>query len=249
MSISTRIRCVLAVCDYFLFGLGGSLISLLIMPIQLIAPPNIARRWGCFLVRHSWKLMCLLLHTTRNLDLTIDNAKTLRHLRSRIVVANHPSLIDIVILASQIPNSVLMIKSKLMRWRIFRPIFSTLCIINDRGPQIFFDEASAALKQGFNVIIFPEGTRSTPGVAPRLQRGAFHLAAITGTPLVPIRITTSEPFLTKQTPWWYVGKHCPHFQLEVMPEIPAQTETNETKRRAQASALCHTFQQLIWPKH
>lgn len=145
----------------------------------------------------------------------------MERLRSSIIVANHPSLIDVVILASIIPRCMLIVKPSLLRWPFLRPILRSLCIVNNGDSTTMLGQAQDAISQGYSIIVFPEGTRTTPGKKNKLQRGAFHLAIRSGVPIVPIRINTSQPFLTKEVPWWYVGKHCPVFTLELQPPVMA----------------------------
>ncbi len=78
-------------------------------------------------------------------------------------------------------------------------------------------------------------TRTSPGRRNKLHRGAFHLAIRSGAPIVPIRIRTSQPFLTKEAPWWYVGEHCPQFTLTLHPSILAQPTDSPHK---EAVRLC-----------
>lgn len=221
MSTSTRLRCVLAVMDYFFFGLGGLCISVVLVLIRPLFP-RMERPLGSFVLRYSWKLMCLLLRCTWNLRLHAPQKKEMEQLRSAIIVANHPSLIDVVILASIIPRCMLIVKPALLRWPFLRPILRRLCIVNNGDAQQMLEASREALAQGYNIIIFPEGTRTSPHKKNKLQRGAFHLAIQSGAPIVPIHIHTSQPFLTKEVPWWYVGKHCPVFSLTLHPAVYAR---------------------------
>lgn len=221
MSIATRIRCVLAVIDYFIFGIGGLCVSIVLLILRPFVPSR-ERELGSKTLQYSWKFMCLVLRASRNLHLNAPQKKEMNQIRSSIIVANHPSLIDVVILTAIIPKCMLIVKPALLRWPFLRPILRRLCIVNDGNSINMLEQSQEALKNGFNIIIFPEGTRTSPGKKSKLHRGAFHLAIRSGSPLVPIRIETSEPFLTKESPWWYVGKHCPVFTLTMHQPIMAR---------------------------
>lgn len=245
MSLSTRVRCVLAVMCYLAFGIGGSLISVLLL-LCFFLPERARVRVGSKVLQYSWKMLCCMMSMTRNLSLRVPDKKKMQRIRGSIVVANHPSLIDVVILTSIIPGSKLVANSKLQRWRFLRPILKGLCITNDMGAEQFMTQAKHALDNGFNVIIFPEGTRTTPGKVSKLQRGAFQLALQSGYPLVPIHIHTDGPFLTKEYPWWYVGEHCPHFTLSLGDPVVAQVQEGET-RHAAAVRISRTVADFILP--
>lgn len=234
MSMTTRLRCALAVMDYFLFGLGGLLISAFLLLLRPFVP-KYEQALGSKVLQYSWKLMCLLLRCTWNLKLNAPDKARMKQIRSSIIVANHPSLIDVVILTSIIPKCMLIVKPGLLRWPFLRPILKSLCIVNDGNSEAMLSKATEALQRGFNIIIFPEGTRTSPGRRNKLHRGAFHLAIRSGAPIVPIRIQTSQPFLTKEAPWWYVGEHCPLFTLSLNPAILAQSIDSPHK---EAVRLC-----------
>ena len=99
MSIATRIRCVLAVIDYFIFGIGGLCVSIVLLILRPFVPSR-ERELGSKTLQYSWKFMCLVLRASRNLHLNAPQKKEMEQIRSSIIVANHPSLIDVVILTA-----------------------------------------------------------------------------------------------------------------------------------------------------
>lgn len=234
MSWSTRIRSALAVFDYVFFGMGGSCVSLILLVISPFCRKKKAHI-GSRVLQYSWKLMCFVLRITYNLKLTVPQKAQMEQIRRSIIVANHPSLIDVVILTSIIPKCMLIVKPALLRWPFLRPILKHLCIINDGNTPQMLQQAAIAMRKGFNIIIFPEGTRTTPGKKSKLHRGAFHLAIHSHAPLVPIHIDANPPFLTKEYPWWYVGERCPHFTLTLHSPIYAQENPSAHKEAVRLS--------------
>lgn len=59
------------------------------------------------------------------------------------------------------------------------------------------EAAAAALRDGLNILIFPEGTRSPDGRLARFKKGPFYLAAQTGAPIVPVVVTGTERMMRK----------------------------------------------------
>lgn len=241
MSFTTRIRCILAVIDYFIFGLGGLCVSCILLLLHPFFPKK-QLLLSSKVLQYSWKGMCLLLRSTWNLRLHAPQKKEMEQLSSSIIVANHPSLIDVVILTAIIPRCILIVKPALLRWPFLRPILQRLCIVNNGDTQNMLPQAQQFLERGYNIIIFPEGTRTTPGKTNKLHRGAFHLAIRSGAPIVPIRIETSQPFLTKEGPWWYVGEHCPVFTLTLHSPITANRDAQE---RQESIRLCSEIAPLL----
>ncbi len=79
------------------------------------------------------------------------------------MVANHPSLIDYVMLASVMPETDCMVKSALLK----NPFVSGVIraadyLINDQADALL-PASRQRLQQGDTILIFPEGTRTVPG--------------------------------------------------------------------------------------
>lgn len=128
----------------------------------------------------------------------IDNNSTY------VFVSNHLSQFDIPVLQSAIPNRIAMIFKKELS-RI--PIFGWQLVL---GPHIMVDRKSPesgmkSIEQAkermkakcISVLVFPEGTRSKTGDLLPFKRGAFHLAAKIGAPIVPVTIINSEKIMPK----------------------------------------------------
>ena len=84
------------------------------------------------------------------------------NLSGKIIVASHPTFIDIVILIGLIPNSTCLAKKDTLKNPLFRNIVKSIYIINDIDLDDFKTETDKFLKEGFNIIIFPTGTRTKP---------------------------------------------------------------------------------------
>ncbi|NCO45947.1 MAG: 1-acyl-sn-glycerol-3-phosphate acyltransferase, partial [Vibrio sp.] len=75
------------------------------------------------------------------------------------------------------------------------------------------------MSRGNVLLIFPEGTRTTPGVKPKLQRGAAQIAIRTQRDLRIVHITVSPRFLTKEQKWYQVPKTKPFFHVEIKGKV------------------------------
>ena len=87
-------------------------------------------------------------------------------------------------------------------------------LAND-DPEAFLQQGSACLAQGEDLLIFPEGTRTSRQREFRLRRGAAALAVHSGRPLQVITITLSTEFLSKEKRWYHVPSTCPEYVLSV----------------------------------
>ncbi|MDR1229452.1 MAG: 1-acyl-sn-glycerol-3-phosphate acyltransferase [Azoarcus sp.] len=139
-----------------------------------------------------------------------------------LVVANHPSLIDVVLLLSLLRQPNCVVKASLKTNLFTRgPVNSAGFIGNTDGPQLV-DECAASVRAGDNLVIFPEGTRSLShdGVLSPMKRGAANIALRGNFDLTPVVITVSEPMLGKCQHWYQAPVRRPHFVLTVLDDIP-----------------------------
>lgn len=129
-------------------------------------------------------------------------AELAREGQPMVIVANHPSLLDAVILVSQLPNAVCIMKGTLSR-NLFLGAGARMAryIVND-APLPMVRSAIEALRGGAVLVIFPEGTRTaTPPVGPCAPTAGL-IAARAGVPVQTLLIDMSSPYLGKGWPLW-----------------------------------------------
>ena len=86
-------------------------------------------------------------------------------------------------------------------------------------PEKLLIDSEARLNKGHVLLVFPEGTRTTPNVASKLQRGAAQIAIKTQSDIRIIHITVDPLFLTKEDKWYKVPDSKPFFFVEVKEKI------------------------------
>lgn len=119
-----------------------------------------------------------------------------------VVVANHPSLLDAVILVSRLPNAVCIMKASLMNNLLLGAGARMARYIVNDSPLPMIRNAIHELREGACLIIFPEGTRtSTPPVGPCASTAGI-LAARAGVPVQVLLIEMSSLYLGKYWPIW-----------------------------------------------
>ena len=134
-------------------------------------------------------------------DLIPDNKEAYRRLSSKIIVANHPSILDVVMLISLIPNADCIVSGHLQRG-ILRIIVRQVYIVNSEDLNDILASCTETLKQGNCLIIFPEGTRTKRYQKNILKKGAARIALASGCNIVPIHIGGTDKFgIGKKDPW------------------------------------------------
>ena len=116
-----------------------------------------------------------------------------KNLRSTVIVANHPTLIDVVVLISALPHPDCVVAGRLFNNFWIRKIVGQLFVNSSANPEELLERCRKSLHDGNNMIIFPEGTRTRPETAGKaLKRGAAQIALRAGADILPIHIKTEN---------------------------------------------------------
>ena len=207
--------------SFLSFGVGGVILWLLVFPVLalVVREPVRRSRLARAIIQRSFAGHIGLMHRLGVLTYEVHGLERLQR-NGLLVLANHPTLIDVVFLVSLIENADCVVKSRLARNPFTRgPIRATGYICNDNGAGLV-EDCIASVRSGKNLIIFPEGTR-TPRTGPaRLQRGAANIAVRGGLSVTPIRIRCSPPTLSKGEKWYLVPSRRFHVSIEVGDDLP-----------------------------
>lgn len=118
-----------------------------------------------------------------------DAISQIASLRGAIIIANHPSLIDALILTSRFgPSACVMVKKSLLQG-FMRSLILNLGYASNESP---FDELQQKLADGDSLVLFPEGTRTKNYDKMSFHRGAANLACRLDLPIYPIFIDCSD---------------------------------------------------------
>ena len=225
------LRALLSGICFAIFGTGGLFIGIIIFPIVCLTVEK-KRQRAVFtaIVHYSWQLFVLLMRLFGLIDVNIGrrDSAILKNLRGTVVAATHPSLIDIVILISLIPRSVCIVKSSLAHNFWMKFIIRKIYLVND-DPETFIREAADLLENGFNVIVFPEGTRTDFKAKTRkIHRGFAHIAVRAKAAVLPILIRNDPLILGKGQLWYQMGNKTSVYGIYVLPFIIPEVRDGES---------------------
>ncbi|MBN2351221.1 MAG: 1-acyl-sn-glycerol-3-phosphate acyltransferase [Spirochaetales bacterium] len=177
------------------FGLGSLTLAFTVIPaLWLFVHPRARfRRVVRAVVRGSFASFVVLMRGLRLIAVYTDDRARLARARRAIICANHPSLIDVVILTALVPRADCIVKARLWKNPFMMNIVRSVYIPNSLDPEETFRACRRTLEEGNNLIIFPEGTRTANHGDIRLQRNAAHIALRTGRPILPVRIKADSP--------------------------------------------------------
>lgn len=194
------LRGVTSCALFAVFGIGALLLS----PLMLV----LRRPERCLsIVRAAWiPLVWLFVHT----GMIRVGRGNLQRYRGTIIVANHPTLIDVVLLSVLIPRTIYVAKHALRGNPFMAAVVRATSLPDDAR---LCEAAKPYLQRGWNVLVFPEGTRSpSEGLHP-FHRGAAQLALRTGAPVACIGERLSRRILAKRQPVWDMGSRCVEFEF------------------------------------
>lgn len=221
MTLNRGWRLIMTGLCFALFGLGGLLLSLVWFNLLLVVLRDRARRRRLARrsIAASFRAFLTVARTLGVLDYRIDNADILRRERGCLVVANHPTLIDYVLIASVMPETDCMVKSALLRNPFLRGVVRAADYLVNSDADTLLKACQQRLSQGDTLLIFPEGTRTRVGEAITLQRGAANIAVRCESDLRVVIVHCSEQLLDKQSRWYHVPPHKPFFTVDVRERV------------------------------
>lgn len=149
-----------------------------------------------------------------------------------VMVANHPTLIDVLFLLHWCRGLTSVVKYEWYRNFFFGPALRSTHYIS--GPSAeesrrglespALERMKAHVRGGHPLIMFPEGTRSKLDRLNRMRRGPFQIAKECGVPLVRVFIAVDRPMLMKGVPFWRVPDQRAHWEFEVLDIIDTETD-------------------------
>ena len=188
-----------------LLGLGAlAALCLIWLPVAMLLQPLLPRRlgqlYGRRAIMHGFRLYLGFLQLFCACRFDLAELGRLRDTGPLIVAANHPSLLDVVLIASCLPNAVCVIKAALFERLLFGAAARLAGYIRNDAPLELILQARAELQSGAQLVIFPEGTRSGSFPLDPFTSGCGLLAWRAAMPVQTLLIEFSKPYLGKTWP-------------------------------------------------
>jgi 1-acyl-sn-glycerol-3-phosphate acyltransferase len=202
------------------FGLGGLLLRCAVFPLLnlAVAQPERRVRWARACIHHAFRCFVGLMKALGVMTCEVRGGERLRR-GGLLILANHPTLIDVVLLMALIREADCVVKAALAHNPFTRgPVRAAGFVCNDSGPGMV-EDCVQSLRSGNNLIIFPEGTR-TPRIGHQpLQRGAANIAVRGQRDVTPVRIRVAPMTLGKGDKWYRVPPRRLHVEFDVGEDI------------------------------
>lgn len=241
--IGRGVRIVLTASAFLFFFLGGCMLSWIVLPLIALrwrVPNERARRCQAIL-HHAYRLFHSYMNVMQLLRFTRPITALSLPAGPYVLIANHPTLVDVTAIMSSVKSLCVVVKPALFR-NIFLGHLLRYCWHIPAGDDLatatdVMASCAERLAKGFPVLIFPEGTRSPLGGLHRFKRGALDIARRAGVPVVLLWLECSPSVLNHDLPWYYVPQRVPRLIIEQLKQVePSELQdTRDTMRTIHAS--------------
>ncbi len=183
----------------------------------------------------------------------IEGKEKYRRDATYVIVSNHQSLLDILVLFNlffhyKIVSKIEIFKVPLIGWNMTLNHYIKLIRGDKQSIKQMMKDCMEALAQGNSILIFPEGTRSKDGRIKKFKPGAFILAKDMKVPILPIVISGTNKALPKHS-LQFQGSH--EIKVKILDEIPYEKfrdlsvdETSEMVRSIMIKTLAELDPEL-----
>ena len=221
---------------FALFGAGAVLLTVLwFVPLALVPRAAVRRRAARAAIGASYRLVLDFLELAGVVGFDVDRDALARLGSGGLIVANHPTLLDVLVLLAHVPQACCVVKNALWRNPFVSVAIRAAGYIPNREPEQLLRDCAAALERGEPLIVFPEATRSVPGEPLRLQRGAAAIALASGAVLNVVHFRCEPVLLSKGHPWYRIPDRRPCLAARVGASLRAREFQRSGENRGVAA--------------
>ena len=183
--------------SFIYYGLGGFSLSIISVFFVKILPMKRKTKMKAFHYVMS-KFMKSVLYTNPFLKKKVINAQNVKFDKPAVIIANHTSFLDILAIGMLSPKIIFLVSD----WVYNSPIFGKGVRLAgfypvSQGLEGGVEHLREKVNQGFSLMVFPEGSRSTDNQIKRFHKGAFYLAEQFNLDIVPVIIHGNSEVLPK----------------------------------------------------
>jgi 1-acyl-sn-glycerol-3-phosphate acyltransferase len=172
----------------FLFFVFTCYFAFFVMVVLIILPVGKKKKkeWLAWVMS---KLSTAVMYSGTQIRKRTFGKQFLDYSKPAILIANHSSFLDTMIMLMHHPKAVIMVKE----WVYKSPLYGWVIryanyLFMEEGPEANIQQARQLVNDGYSIIIFPEGTRSADGKIHRFHKGAFFLAEQLNLAIQPVFI-------------------------------------------------------------
>ena len=231
--------------SFLTFFLGSICISIITVPILFIIPVRTERKHKIarYVIHLGLSFFCKLMQFFGLLNVKLKGLGSINKSNNYLIVANHPTLIDALVLLVTFPTARCIVKKSL--WNKIFPgtILKQAGFFSNEKSHYLVEQCVEHLRAGNSLIVFPEGTRSPANGLNPFQPGVGHVAARSGCEVLLVVIKSDPPTLLKGQRWFEIPSKPVDLTLEICNPFPRFIELkNSFKSRTIAREFTKTLQ-------
>ncbi|RIY31642.1 1-acyl-sn-glycerol-3-phosphate acyltransferase [Psittacicella hinzii] len=162
----------------------------------------------------------------------------------QLILANHPTLLDIVIVFSKANTINCIVKKSLLNNYSMRGAIKACGFIPNTESEDLLDTCHQVLTEQA-LLIFPEGTRTGEDNLVKLHRGAVSIGLRSAKVITPVIIKASPPSLKKNQPWYHIARKTVRYDIIVADDIDPQERLKEKPLPLAARKLNKELEELF----
>lgn len=222
-----RARTVVGTGISFVFFMGwGFLLGVVLFPAIRLFKGAKARTVFHGQMRLAWRFFIGVMRVTGSFgSIRVEGVENLPQGKPCLLIANHLTLVDIVVLGARVPDFNCVVKMSLWNHVFFGTVVKACDFIPNLGSEGFIEQCKRGFSENRPLIIFPQGERTLPHVPMKFQRGAAQIAVRTGVAVHPVIFNCNPVTLTKGTPWYKVPAS-PKLSVRIEPELSLPPEVS-----------------------
>jgi len=248
--IDYLLRLIGTAISFMVYGIGGIILAIVVFPLIAVFSKDKEtrlRRVRSILSR-SYRNFLWLMHTVGVARFEVDPqcGEKLSRPGGLIVVANHPTLIDVIQILAEIEHGNCIVKKALWNNPFLGGVVRAANYIPNADSEELLLRCAEVLRRGEKLVIFPEATRTVPGQPMKLHRGAAHVALMSGVPIQPVHLSCDPPTLSKAEHWYHIPPRRPYFKMTVGDTLRTGDFLVEGESRSLASRrLTRVLQRIL----
>lgn len=232
----------LAVGAFSYFTFGAFLLTFIGF-VLLYALPFISKKrrkiWYHFILCNFVKSLVYLMANVRKVHIDKGN---MNFSKPAVIVANHSSFLDILVVAMQHPKLILLTN----KWVYYSPVFGKVVQLADYYPVMegvdpAIEKFEKIVADGYSIAVFPEGTRSPDGNLKRFHKGAFFLAEKLNLDIVPMVLHGIHHTMQKGDFMLFDGT----MSMKFLPRITPENQTYGNGYAERTKGISKLFKQEL----
>ena len=192
----TLLDFLFSILAMFVFMVGAVFMTLLSYILPLL--PGSTKKKKFFFHRIFRALTWILIYQNVLSKKIIINPNGEDYSKPAIIISNHQSHIDLMLMMLLNPRVIVLTNDRNYNNPVYGPALKYADFIPvDAGYEAIVEDVRKVVKDGYSVVVFPEGRRNDTGKIKRFHKGAFYLAEKLNLDILPIIMHGSNQALKK----------------------------------------------------